>query len=350
MKELEIPEIINDQFVIEYFNSIGVSSKCKRFLQRNENRKRILNYLLNRFKDDDTHDPKEIIYRIENNIEEKPKCIICGKPVKFDKVYSEYCSKKCRCSKQATLLQYEKRKIKMLEHYGVENQFQRPEIIQAIQNTSLEKYGTKNPMQSEEIKEKSKKTVFERYGVYYTGAIKESREKARKTCLEKFGVTSTLFLKSVHEKSNNYESQIKRANTIRNKIHTGKSKIEDKINQWLLETYGNENIKFNYIEERYPFKCDFYIKQYDLFVEINAHWTHGRHPFDENNQEDIDLLNLWKSKNTKFYNCAIKVWTKSDIIKQNMAKEHNLNYLAIYSNDFEICKNTILEFINNKCQ
>ena len=49
------------------------------------------------------------------------KCIICGKPVKYDRVYSEYCSKKCRCSKQATLLQYEKRKIKMLEHYGVEN-------------------------------------------------------------------------------------------------------------------------------------------------------------------------------------------------------------------------------------
>ena len=78
MKELEIPEIINDQFVIDYFNSIGVSSRSKRFLQRSEDRKRILTYLLNRYKDDDTHDVKEIIYRIKNNIEEKPKCIICG--------------------------------------------------------------------------------------------------------------------------------------------------------------------------------------------------------------------------------------------------------------------------------
>ena len=73
-------------------------------------------------------------------------------------------------------------------------------------------------MQSKEIKEKHKESVFKKYGVYYTGAIKESREKAKRTCLEKYGVTSTLYLKSVHEKCNNYESQIKRATTLRNKI------------------------------------------------------------------------------------------------------------------------------------
>ena len=351
MKELEIPEIITDQFVIDYFNSIGVSSRSKRFLQRNENRKRILTYLLNRYEDDDTNDVKELIYRIENNIEEKPKCIICGKPVRYVGVYSQYCSPECRWSRQGQLLQYEKRKIKMLEHYGVENQFQRPEVIQSIQNTSLERYGTKNPMQSQEVKEKYKELIFKKHGVYYTGAIKESREKAKRTCLKKYGVTSTLYLKSVHEKCNNYESQIKRANTLRNKIYTGKSKIEDEINQWLIETYGTENILFNYIEDyRYPFKCDFYIKQYDLFIEINAHWTHGGHPFNKNNQEDIDKLNLWKSKSTKFYNTAINVWTIRDINKCNIAKQNNLNYLAIYSNEFEICKNTILEFINKKCQ
>lgn len=350
MKELEIPEIITDQFVIDYFNFVGISSRCERFLQRNENRKRILTYLLNRYEDDNTHDIKEIIYRIMNNIEEKPKCVICNKPVRYDKVYSEYCSSECRHSKQGTLLQYEKRKVKMLEHYGVENQWQRQEVIQTIQNTCIERYGVKNPMQSIELKEKCKKQVFKKYGVYYTGAIKESREKARKTCFKKYGVTSTLCLKHVHEKSNNIESQIKRANTIRNKIYTGKSKIEDKINQWLIKTYGNENIVFNYIEEpRYPFKCDFYIKSYDLFIEINAHWTHGKHPFDENNFEDTNLLNCWKSKGTKFYNIAIEVWTKRDVLKQNIAKKYNLNYLAIYSDDFETCKNNILDFINNKC-
>lgn len=351
MKELEIPKIITDQFIIDYFKSISVQTRCKMFLQRNENRKKILNYLLNRFKDDDTNDVKELIYRIENNIEEKPKCIICGKPVRYIKYYySEYCSQKCSHSKQSNLLQYEKRKIKMLEHYGVENQFQRQEVKQTIQNTSLEKYGVKNIMQSKEIKEKHKESVFKKYGVYYTGSIKESREKAKRTCLEKYGVTSTLYLKSVHEKCNNYESQIKRANTLRNKIYTGKSKIEDEINQWLIETYGSENIKFNYIEERYPFKCDFYIKLYDLFIEINAHWTHGWHPFNKNNQEDINKVNLWKSKNTKFYNTAINVWTIRDVNKRNIAKENNLNYLAIYSNEFEICKNAILKFINKKCQ
>ena len=141
-----------------------------------------------------------------------------------------------------------------------------------------------------------------------------------------------------------------RRNAIQKEHHTfNSSKIEQQFKEYLEQNYPND-FEYQYRSELYPFNCDFYIKSLDLYIEIQGSWTHGRHPFDENNQEDIDKLNLWKSKNTKFYNCAIKVWTKSDIIKQNMAKEHNLNYLAIYSNDFEICKNTILEFINNKCQ
>lgn len=48
MKELEIPEIINDQFIIDYFSILRKPLWSKLFLSKNENRKRILNYLLNR--------------------------------------------------------------------------------------------------------------------------------------------------------------------------------------------------------------------------------------------------------------------------------------------------------------
>ena len=58
----------------------------------------------------------------------------------------------------------------------------------------------------------------------------------------------------------------------------------------------------------------------DLYIEIQGSWTHGKHAFNENNQDDIDKLNLWKSKNTKFYDNAIYTWTELDVKKRNIAK------------------------------
>jgi len=38
-----------------------------------------------------------------------------------------------------------------------------------------------------------------------------------------------------------------------------------------------------------------------------------------------------KSKNTKYYNVAIEVWTQRDVNKRNVAKENKLNYLEIFT-------------------
>ena len=51
------------------------------------------------------------------------------------------------------------------------------------------------------------------------------------------------------------------------------------------------------------------------------------------NIDDIEKLNKWKQKNTKFYNNAIDVWTKRDQLKIKTAKDNNLNYKAFYSLD-----------------
>ena len=106
MKELDIPEIITDQFVIDYFSILRKPLWSKLFLSKNENRKRILNYLLNRFKDTtESTSIVEIVYRIINHLEEVPKCIMCGNPCSFGNgVYSNYCSKQCSSSKEARRL------------------------------------------------------------------------------------------------------------------------------------------------------------------------------------------------------------------------------------------------------
>jgi hypothetical protein len=84
-----------------------------------------------------------------------------------------------------------------------------------------------------------------------------------------------------------------------------------------------------------------------LYIEIQGTWTHGFHPFDENNKSDIDKLKLWKEKaiTSNFYKGAIDVWTIRDVIKRETAKKNNLNYLEIFSMDFDYCINQILNRI-----
>lgn len=112
-----------------------------------------------------------------------------------------------------------------------------------------------------------------------------------------------------------------------------KSKPEQDLYEELLSKYQGKTIYRQYKDEqRYPFYCDFYIEEDDLFIELNAHWTHGGKPFDENDEECIEQLNKWKekAKTSKFYENAIKTWTVRDVEKQRIAKENHLNYKVIY--------------------
>ena len=84
-------------------------------------------------------------------------------------------------------------------------------------------------------------------------------------------------------------------------------------------------------DARYPFKCDFYIKSLDLFIELNAHWTHGKHWFDENNEDDIKQLESWQQKNIEFYQNAIETWTIRDVNKRKIAADNNLNYVVLWN-------------------
>ena len=102
------------------------------------------------------------------------------------------------------------------------------------------------------------------------------------------------------------------------------SKEEDEVYEFLSQ-YIDVTRQFNG-SSKYPFCCDFYIEDLDMFIECNFHWTHGGHPFDPSSIKDQVKLERWKAKQTKYYNNAIKTWTKMDVEKRNKAKEENLNY------------------------
>ena len=111
------------------------------------------------------------------------------------------------------------------------------------------------------------------------------------------------------------------------------SKAEENYYKGLIEIYGIDDVKRQYNEDpRYPFACDFYIPSEDLFIELNAHWSHGGHPFDETNLDDIYKLEQWqeKAETSVYYKNAIIVWTERDPLKIKIAKNNNLNIKFIY--------------------
>ena len=97
-------------------------------------------------------------------LEEPPRCVVCGKAVKFysfRRGWARTCSVRCT---------------------GKD-----PEVVCKKIKRSIEKYGTSNPMQSQEVKDKIKKTCLERYGVEYSLQYKANREKIKQTKLERYG-------------------------------------------------------------------------------------------------------------------------------------------------------------------
>ena len=229
-------------------------------------------------------------------------------------------------SKQTKLEKYgdkyyvnlERAKRTKFERYGDEYFSNRKKYI----NTCLERYGVTNTfsINKERNIEKTKQTCLARYGTYCYSKTTEYKEKTKQNNIKKYGVTHTSMLDLVKQKIKETKDKNHTHNT---------SSIEEQFASWLDEN----NISYirQYKSEQYPFCCDFYFPEKDLYFEINGHWSHGLHPFDENNEDDKRKVGTWKQKGTEYYNNAIKTWTIADPLKVKTAKENNLNFKVFYS-------------------
>ena len=269
----------------------------------------------------------------------------------------------------------EKAKQTNLERYGVEHAMKCNDVKSKLKQTNLERYGVENVYQSEIIKnkckkvklerygdpnyknlEKAKQTNLERYGVEWylqsdneniKRGSKENLEKTKQTCLERYGVE--YFFQSNNYKEANKQTCLERYGVenysataeYKNKVYKTKKKNgtfnSSKIENKLIEYFTNNGINFKtqYKSELYPYMCDFYFPNTQTFVEIQGNWTHGGHPFDKNNTDDINKLKLWESKSNKYYNIAINTWTVSDVEKRKLAQQNNIKLFEIFSIDFD---------------
>ena len=243
----------------------------------------------------------------------------------------------------------------LFKEYDIEKPL---EMIQSRKKqTNIKKYGCENPMQNKEIQEKVKKTIKrenvvekrkqtckERYGVDFVSQNKDIKtkikisvekaystgkpqEKIKQTFLKHYNTTNPFKLDKVKEKS----YQTKKQN---NTLLINNSKEEEQAYQLFLTKFDKEDIIRQYKSKLYPFKCDFYIKSLDLYIEYNGSHYHGRVPFDENNlihQKVLQELLAKQPKRDEQLWHMIRVWTKDDPLKRETAKKNNLNWIEFWS-------------------
>ena len=194
--------------------------------------------------------------------------------------------------------------------------------IENMKNTLLDKYGIVNPGQLEHV-------------AWNKGLTKETDKRVNK--ISKSNKGKIAWNKGLKIGSNwTEESFFKRYMTQLENGTLGKNKdsnAEKNYYEYLLTIYDESDIiKQYYDKERYPFKCDFYIKSEDLFIEVHGNWTHGKMPYIKDNPLCIEQLNDWqeKAKKSNYYKNAIYTWTDLDVRKLETMKKNNLNYQIIY--------------------
>ena len=260
-----------------------ISNKIRKYYDNEENRKNLSNIIANAWKNDE--------YRQSH--------VVAAKLAHANEELNLRISKTCK------------------------QVFNTPEIKQKISNTLKEHWA--NPeerdkhlkaINNEKVRAKIGKSV---HRAFQNPEVKERHRQAISNALK-------------HAYAENGE--IIKTNVYATKKNNGtfnSSKPEKDTLDMLQQKFNK--VHYQYRCDRYPFACDFYIEDIDLFIELNFHWTHGGRPFNENDKDCIDKLASWKekAKTSKFYQNAIYTWTDLDVRKAKCAKDNNLNWICLYN-------------------
>lgn len=168
---------------------------------------------------------------------------------------------------------------------------------------------------------------------------KAIHEKAVQTFLSRYGVDNPMYVSAVREKHlssvQSDEVNQKRIDTKRKNDSFNTSLSEYRLGELLREKFGEADVFSNYISTQYPYKCDYYIKSRDLYIELNAHWSHGGHWYDAALDERV--VTDWMGKSA-FYRNAAQTFSERDVVKREVARVNGLNYVVFWKADLSDAK------------
>ena len=218
------------------------------------------------------------------------KCKICGKTTPFRPQYNIYqncCSKFCN-----NKYNYLKTKESHLKKYGVENSYQRKEIIEKIKITNL----SKSDIDKKKIKEKTIKTNTEKYGVPCSFQNLDVRKKFKSNFIKKYGVENPYQSEDIKNKIKNtnqlkygvdfptqnreiihkgFKSMMKVKNFRETNILYGSSYELDFLEKFyhLIDIENGKTLSYFLDDKNHFYHSDFYIPSLNYIIEIKSSWT-----------------------------------------------------------------------------
>ena len=202
----------------------------------------------------------------------------------------------------------------MLEKYGVDNPFKLDEFQAIAAETRKEKYGAvaaeanKSVIDYERVRSRSKQLLA---GTYHKWTTKSFVDASNYIHGGRYIYDKTKYVKRNQRQNGTFNT----------------SSVEEHV-----KGFDDFEVQYNK-DTRYPYLCDFYDKGRDLFIEVNASWTHGYHWYDI--EKDADVCTKWKDKreDSTYYANALDVFTKRDVEKRETARVNSLNYVTLWDSD-----------------
>lgn len=276
------------------------------------------------------------------------RCDFCGEI--FTRKYKCYCDTPNKKWDACPKCIPQKRKMVVLEKYGVENVMYLDEYKQKVADTNMAKYGVKVGLMNPEIRQKQINTNIKKYGVPYAIAAKQTRDKIEKSFKERYNVINPSQIDDV-------------MNKIQQTRYKNDLQASSKQQRYLCDIIGGEL--------NFPFKrryIDIALVEDKIAIEYNG----GGHNLavklgelsekefirNENFRKKTLFENDWKL--IEFISPTNKVLC-ADSIKNIMKlcidlfNNHNKHYIKIYidedkivNSDETICYKTALNDWNEK--
>lgn len=230
------------------------------------------------------------------------------------------------------------------DKYGARCVLMNPDIAAKCRATMMARYGVEHVSQSEELHQRSRDAIFKKYGVTSASLIPGVRDKIRETMISRYGVAYgwqneeiyAKFLWTMHARYGvEYaaQSQVFRGKmykTMEDRCTWNHSSAEDYLYDKLVSVFGSDDIFREYrTDSRYPYRCDFYVKSRDMFVEMNGYFSHWHHWYGSD-VSDLAVLDEFSGREGGRYRSFEQVWPDSDVKKREAARSHNLNYIVFW--------------------
>ena len=120
--------------------------------------------------------------------------------------------------------------------------------------------------------------------------------------------------------------------------HTVKtSKLQEFYTDWFLSKGLTVITEAPYPNEPTT-HCDWFLSEFNMYIEGHFTWTHGDKPFDATDKQCVEELEYIKSraKTSKYYANKLYTWTNLDVRKRKAAKDSGITWFEFFtSKDLE---------------